>query len=102
MAGQVPTLHVAEEIKGDQFKIAGGKPGMKVSWQVTGVRSDATLKIHPFKAEQEKPERERGSYLNPRAYGQPEERGAEWARNPEMMRQMKQRRDRVKRSGINR
>ncbi len=31
-----PYLYVAEEIQGNQFRIAGGAPGMKVSWQVTG------------------------------------------------------------------
>jgi hypothetical protein len=93
---------VASEMKNNRFTIKTTAPNVKVSWQVTGVRSDPTLKIRPFIAEQEKPERERGSYLNPRAYGQPEERGAEWARNPEMMRQMKERREQVKRAGINR
>jgi hypothetical protein len=93
---------VASEMKNNRFTIKTSAPNVKVSWQVTGVRSDPTLKIRPFIVEQEKPERERGSYLNPRAYGQPEERGAEWARNPEMMRQMKEQRGRVKRSGINR
>ena len=35
-----PGLYVAEEIQGNRFKIAGGAPGMKVSWQVTGIRHD--------------------------------------------------------------
>src|SRR5215471_15661889 len=34
-------LYIAEEVNKNQFRIAGGAPGMKVSWQVTGVRSDA-------------------------------------------------------------
>ncbi len=33
-----PNLHVAQEIANHQFSIGGGAPGMKVSWQVTGVR----------------------------------------------------------------
>jgi hypothetical protein len=33
-----PNLYIAEEISGNQFKIAGGKPDGKVSWQVTGTR----------------------------------------------------------------
>ena len=36
-----PNLYIAEEISGNHFKVAGGKPGGKVSWQVTGVRQDA-------------------------------------------------------------
>ena len=85
-------LYVAQEIADNRFKIAGGTPGMKVSWQVTGVRSDPGMLKHPFKVEEAKPERERGSYLDPDAYGQPEERGTEWARHPEMMQRMKEQR----------
>jgi hypothetical protein len=36
-----PNLHIAQEVSGNRFKVAGGKPGMKVSWQVTGTRRDA-------------------------------------------------------------
>lgn len=43
-----PNLYIAEEIHGNRFKIAGGKPGAKVSWQVTGVRHDAWAKAHPM------------------------------------------------------
>jgi len=64
-----------------------------VSWQVTGVRSDAVMRKHPFKAEESKPERERGTYLTPELFGKPEERGLDWARAPETMRQIKQKRN---------
>ena len=36
-----PNLYIAKEISDNRFKIAGGAAGMKVSWQVTGVRQDA-------------------------------------------------------------
>ena len=85
-------LYVAQEITDSHFKIAGGVAGLKVSWQVTGVRSDPALLKRPFKPEQDKPQRERGTYLNPEAYGQVEERGIEWSRNPERMQQLKQQR----------
>lgn len=90
-------LHIAEEVSNNQFKIAGGQAGAKVSWQVTGIRSDAAMRNHPFKAEEDKPERERGYYLSPEAYDQPEERSVAWARNPELMRQMKERREQMRR-----
>jgi len=35
-----PNLHVAHELSGDRFHIAGGRLGQKVSWQVIGARSD--------------------------------------------------------------
>jgi hypothetical protein len=87
-------LYIGEEINKNQFRIAGGARGMKVSWQVTGVRSDARLLQHPFKAEQEKPERARGTYLAPEAFGQPEEKGSEWSRYPDLMEERKKRRNR--------
>jgi hypothetical protein len=59
---------------------------------VIGVRSDRAILKQPFKAVEDKPERERGHYLQPELYDQPEERGVEWARNPEMMRKLKQQR----------
>ena len=85
---------VANEVQNNRFTIQTNAPSVKVSWQVTAVRSDAVMKKHPFKTEQAKPERERGTYLNPEAYDQPEERGVQWARHPELMRQIKQSRDR--------
>ena len=64
-----PDLHVASEIERNQFRIAGGTAGMKVSWQVTGVRKDAYAEAHPIVVEEDKPVKERGRYLNPEAFG---------------------------------
>jgi hypothetical protein len=66
-----PGLHIAREIANHEFSIAGGAPGMKVSWQVTGVRHDGYAQAHPMTVEVTKPEKERGHYLHPEAYGQP-------------------------------
>ncbi len=66
-----PNLHVAQEIANHQFSIAGGAPGMKVSWQVTGVRHDAYAQAHPLVVEVDKSEKERGHYLHPEAFGAP-------------------------------
>jgi hypothetical protein len=87
---------VAEKVKHNRFTIKTNAPNVEVSWQVTGVRSDAAMLKRPFKAEEEKPERERGTYLNPGAFNHPEERGLEWARHPEMMPRMKEAREQVK------
>jgi hypothetical protein len=64
-----PGLYVAKEIDGNHFSIAGGKPGMKVSWQVTGVRQDAWANAHRIPVEEDKPANERGYYLHPDLYG---------------------------------
>jgi hypothetical protein len=70
-----PNLYVAEEIKDNSFVIAGGQPGMKVSWQVTARRNDAYMRAHPFVVERDKSERERGRYSNPELYGAPRQQG---------------------------
>jgi hypothetical protein len=77
-----PNLYIAEEISNNRFKIAGGKKGTKVSWQVTGVRHDPYAVAHRIQVEEEKNNEERGYYLNPMAYGLPEEKGIESVRNP--------------------
>jgi hypothetical protein len=40
----MPGLYVAREIEKNSFVIGGGKPGAKVSWQVTGIRQDEAAK----------------------------------------------------------
>jgi hypothetical protein len=52
---------VADEVKNGVFKVAGGKPGQKVSWQVTGIRKDAYAKAHPIVVETDKVGEERGT-----------------------------------------
>jgi hypothetical protein len=64
-------LYIAAEVSGGHFKIAGGKPGGKVSWQVSGVRNDAWEKLHPMEVEVDKGAT-RGQYLTPELYGAPE------------------------------
>jgi hypothetical protein len=80
-------VYVAEKVHGNRFRIAGGTPGLEVSWQVTGVRKDAYAEAHRIPVEEEKPEAERGTYLHPELFGQPEEAGVEWATHPEQMSQ---------------
>jgi hypothetical protein len=65
VGGSAPNLHVAEEVSENRFKIAGGEGGMKVCWQVTGTRKDAWSAANPLEVEQEKPEEERGRFLEP-------------------------------------
>jgi hypothetical protein len=69
VGGPGPNLYIAEEISGNRFKIAGGKAGSKVSWQVTGIRQDAYAAAHRIKVEEEKPAQERGHYLHPELFG---------------------------------
>ena len=64
-----PRLYIAREIKGNRFKIAGGRANGKVSWMVTGIRQDAWANAHRIPTEEEKPAQERGKYLHPELYG---------------------------------
>ncbi len=86
-----PSLYVAEEITQNRFKIAGGTPGAKVSWQVTGTRHDVYADAHRIQVEEDKPEAERGYYLHPELYNQPPEKSIDWARHPELMQRIKER-----------
>ena len=84
---------IAEEVAQHQFKIATNATFVKVSWQITAVRQDAYAQAHRLIVEQEKPANERGYYIHPELYGQPEEKGIAWARNPKVMQQIKVRRE---------
>ena len=65
-----PDLYIAEKISADRFMIAGGKPGMEVSWMVTGIRHDAWANAYRIPVEQNKPMKEQGIYLHPELYGE--------------------------------
>jgi hypothetical protein len=65
-----PRLYVAREVAQNRFKIAGGRPGGRVSWQVTGIRHDAYANAHRIPVTEEKPREEQGMYLHPDVFGQ--------------------------------
>ena len=68
-----PRLYVAREVSQNRFKIAGGRPDGKVSWQVTGIRHDAYANAHRIPVEEDKPAAEQGKYLHPELFGAPPE-----------------------------
>ena len=67
--GGFAPVYVAQEIENNSFRIAGGTSGLKVSWQVTGIRHDAYAEAHRSPVEVEKPAGERGHYLHPELFG---------------------------------
>jgi hypothetical protein len=71
--GGFAPVYIAREIEGNRFQIAGGEPGMKVSWLVAALRDDPYIQQYPQAVEVDKPEGEVGTYLYPELYGQPEE-----------------------------
>jgi len=77
-----PRLHVAQKVRGNRFRIAGGVPGGEVSWQVTGIRQDAYARRYPTPVEVAKPEKDRGRYLSPEAFGKSRALGIGEAEHP--------------------
>lgn len=80
-----PNLYVSREIVKNTFEIAGGHPGGKVSWQVTGVRHDVYANAHRMEVEEDKPAAEVGTYLTPELYGMGPERGSRSVRYPDRL-----------------
>ena len=71
--GQFAQAIVAQEIRNNQFTIKTDQPRVKVSWQVTGIRQDPWAVAHRMAAEEEKAAEDKGRYLHPELWGQPEE-----------------------------
>jgi len=73
-----PNLYVAKKVSGNSFIISGGKPGMEVSWQVTGIRIDAYAKTHRIISEVKKEPENQGKYIHPKELEKPERLGIGW------------------------
>lgn len=88
VGGYAP-VYISEGVHDNKFSIAGGTPNLSVSWQVTGIRQDAYANAHRIPVEEMKSDLERGYYLAPEALGFPIERSIDWARRPELMRELR-------------
>ncbi len=77
----MPGLYIAQEMSENGFQIAGGEAGMKVSWQVTGIRHDPYAEANRIQVEVDKSAEERGTYLYPELYDQPAEMGLAYQKN---------------------
>ncbi len=62
IGGHAP-VYVAREMRNGRFRIAGGRAGLKVSWQVTGARRDDYARAHPVEVETAKTGDERGTRM---------------------------------------
>ncbi|HEX5002800.1 MAG TPA: hypothetical protein VFW78_09895 [Bacteroidia bacterium] len=69
--GQSALLYIKQEVTNKQFVIAGGAPGMKVSWQLSAERNDPYLQQNPElrAVEVAKTGSAVGRYLMPGLYG---------------------------------
>jgi hypothetical protein len=84
IGGPGPNLYVADKIQDNKFRIAGGEPGMEVSWLVTGIRHDPYAEAHRIQVVVDKPASEQGTYLFPSLYGQPDSKGLDYAQQAMM------------------
>jgi trimeric autotransporter adhesin len=94
--GGFAPVYVAEKLANNQFKIGGGRAGLEVSWQITGIRQDAWANANRIPVEEEKEANLKGFYLHPQLYGAPAEKGISWARHPEMMEKLQQDEEQMK------
>ena len=85
IGSSAPALHIAKELSRSRFKIAGGKGGLKISWQVTGIRQDPWANAHRIPVKEKKPAKERGLYLHPDLHKQPDKKNVKWVRHPKQM-----------------
>jgi hypothetical protein len=84
-------VYIADEIAGNRFRIAGGLPGKKVSWQVTGIRQDAWANAHRVPVEEQKQGAAQGAYLHPELYGEPKTSSVIYKEHPQLIRDAQRR-----------
>jgi hypothetical protein len=75
IGGPMPSLHIAQTVTNNRFRIDGGTPASRVSWTVTGRRNDLYVRTRGFETQSEKPLAWRGKYLHPDLFGAPREQG---------------------------
>lgn len=63
-------LYIKQKIVNGQFVIAGGAPGMEVSWTVYADRNDKYIQAYPESAQTVVDKSETGQYISPELYGQ--------------------------------
>ena len=66
---------IVKKVQENKFTFRTSRPGVEVSWQVTGVRQDAWANSHRIVVEEDKLGGEKGKYVNPDVFGQPPEKG---------------------------
>jgi len=71
--GDYAPVYIKQKIQGNRFVIAGGKPGMEVSWLVVARRNDPYWQARPEEHLVEIPKEPDniGKYLHPELYGAP-------------------------------
>jgi hypothetical protein len=71
VVGQFAQAIVSSEVQQNRFSIKTDKPGVKVCWQVTGIRKDPFAEKNRLVPEEPKRAEHQSKYLHPELYGQP-------------------------------
>lgn len=79
---QFAMARVSKKIQDNRFEIMTDKPGIEVSWQVTGVRNDKFAQAHRVVPEVDKEAYNKGKYLHAAEWGKAEERSIDYANRP--------------------
>lgn len=66
--GQFAQAIIASKVHNNSFSIKTDKPGVEVSWQVTGIRQDAWATAHRIPVEVEKDRADQDHYLHPELF----------------------------------
>lgn len=74
VGGYAP-VYISSKVASNQFSIAGGTPGLEVSWLLTGIRKDVYAEAHRIEVEVDKRPEERGKYIFPELYSKGPEMG---------------------------
>ncbi len=72
---------ISQKIQNNQFIIRTDKPGIEVSWQITGIRHDKFAEKYRIPVEENKTGKDVGKYLHPDAYGVDETLGVDYENN---------------------
>jgi len=80
--GQLANAVILKKLENNRFVIKTDKPNVEVSWLLTAQRNDPYMQKYPFQAEVEKPSTDKGKYLHPELYNQPDNKGIFY--NPEV------------------
>jgi hypothetical protein len=66
---------IEREVHDGRFVVRSAHPRMKVSWAVVGLRRDPQARRNALRPVAPKSGRDRGRYLDPSLYGQPQSKG---------------------------
>lgn len=80
--GSFVPVYIKEEVNNNTFVIAGGKAGVKISWQVTGIRKDKFAEKYRIIVEQEKSIEDKGKYMHPEVFGLNADQGIQYKSAP--------------------